>query len=688
MFVGSSVCVWSQTKDEVIQDRIEFIAQDLDAEEISLEDIFEILNRYYDHKLNLNSATKEELQQLMMISDIQINALLKYRAKNGLFSTLYQVKDVAYWDLITLERIIPFVRVSEVQQKKKGNFKQYLKEGEFEAYFRFIQTIEKQAGYAHVSDAEKENSSQYYWGSPAKVYSRLKYTHGNDLSIGVTMEKDPGEAFFGAKERYGFDFYSAHAYYDNGNNSFFRKAVIGDYRVQIGQGLAMWTGYGFSKTASATSTKKNGHGLRPYSSTDESRFMRGAGVELGVGDFSLTMWGSYKGVDGSLDEIDTITSEAARYASSINLTGYHRTTSELDRKNSVKELIYGANLKYEIRNLQIGITAVHQGYNTFFQRSDRLANRYRFSGKNLVNLSADYAYVFRNLSLFGEVAQSRDSKAVAFMQGLNLALGRRAAIAAIYRHYPKDYHTFYAQGFGDGSNTNNESGFYIGGKFNITKQWRINAYVDFFKSTWAKFRVDGPSHGNEVLGQLTYHPNSRFETYFRFREKNKMQNVSSDVATGNLRPIEFYKQRKYQLGLTTDLGNGWRWRSRIDYVTDQRESKGFHDGWALTQDVLYRPDNFPLQVTLRYAIFNTDNYDARIYSYEYNMENVFSIPVYYGSGSRAYVLLRYTFFKGHCDLWLRYAIFVYNQKGRISSGPNEIIGNVKSQFGAQLRIRF
>lgn len=686
--VSSTSFLFGQTKEEIIQDRVEFIAQDLETEDISLEDVFGVLSQYYDHKLNLNVATKSEMEELMLISDIQINAFLKYRDKNGPFQTLFQLKDIPYWDLTTLDRIIPFVRVSKVNQEKKKSFKQYLEEGEVEAYLRFIQTIEKKAGYANVTDEERKESNQYYWGSPAKIYSRIKYTHGNDLSIGVTMEKDPGEQFFGTTQPYGFDYYSAHAYYNAGEHKIFRKAVIGDYRVQIGQGLAMWTGYGFSKTASATSTKKNGAGLKPYSSTDEARFMRGAGVELGISNFSLTVWGSYKGVDGSMGYLDTLETEESRYASSINMSGYHRTTSELDRKHSLKELIYGANFKYENRNFEIGITAVQQGYNQFYQRENSLANRYRFSGKNLLNLSADYAWVYRNLSLYGEVAQSRDSKAIAFMQGLNLALGRRASLAAIYRRYPKDYHAFYAQGFGDGSNTNNESGLYLGGKFKITKTWRLNAYVDFFSSPWAKYRVDGPSHGNEVLGQLTFHPNSKLETYLRYREKNKMENVGSTVAVGNLRPIEQYKQRKVQWGLTTELGNGWRWRSRIDYVTDERKSSGFQDGWALTQDILYRSKKIPLQVTLRYAIYNTDSYDSRIYSYEYNMENVFSIPVYYGSGSRAYVLLRYTFFKEHCDLWLRYAIFVYNQKGTISSGPEEIQGNVKSEFGAQLRIRF
>ncbi len=683
-FLALGFVVFGQTKNEVIQQRIEFIAQDLEAEELSLEDVFDVLNNYYDNPLNLNTATKEQLQELIMLNDFQINSLLATRDANGPFHTVFEIQEIEYWDIPTLENILPFVVVSKVLEKEKGNLRKYLREGNVEAYFRFIRNLEEKAGYADVSDEEKEGSSKYYWGDPNKLYSRIRYTHKTDLSIGVTMEKDPGEQLFGNKSPNGFDFYSAHAYYSG--KKFIRKAVIGDYQIQVGQGLAMWTGYGFSKTADATSARKNARGLRAYTSTDEVRFMRGAGVELGIKNFSLTTWASYKGVDGSIEMLDTLDSEEARMASSINMSGYHRTTSELERKNSLMEMIYGANVKYESRSFQVGFTAVQQAYDAHYQRSNQLMNKYQFAGKELLNLSADYSYIYRNLSVYGEVAQSRSSNAVAVLQGATVAMGRRASITALYRNYPKDYHTFYAQGFGDGSNTNNESGIYLGGSFKLNREWSLNSYVDFFKSPWLKFRIDSPSEGHEVLGQLKYRPSPRFETYLRVREKNKMVNVS--VFEGNIRPIETYKQRKYQLGLTADLGSGWRWRSRIDYVTDQRESSGKQEGFALSQDLLYRNKNFPIEISMRYAIFNTDSYDTRVYAYEYNLENVFSIPAYFNKGSRAYLILRYTFFNDKCDLWVRYAAFVYNQEETLSSGPEEIKGSVKSEVGVQLRVRF
>ena len=673
---------FSQKKSEIIQQRIEFIAEELESEDISLEDVFDLLYYYYDNPLNLNDATRGDLQELRLLSDFQINELIRVRSDSGEFSTVFELKDLDYWDIATLENILPFIVVQPVVSKKDKGLRAYLKEGKLESFFRYQRVIEQKAGYADVSDEEKEESNSYYWGNPDKLYSRIRYTHKRDLSIGMTMEKDAGEQFFGPKQPRGFDFYSAHAYYSG--KGILRKVAIGDFQVEVGQALSFWTGYAFNKTVDAANISKSARGLRPYASVDETRFMRGAGVELGYKRFSLTSWASRKGVDGSIDFSDTLTNEEERVASSINLTGFHRTTSELMRKNSLQETIFGSNFKYEYRGFQAGISAVYQAFDSPYQRDDLLRNKYEFSGNQLTNLSADYSYVRRNLSVFGEVAQSRSSNSVAFLQGLVLAIGNKATLSALYRNYPKDYHTFYARAFGESSRPINESGIYVGGNFELNDQWDLNAYVDFFKSPWLRFRLDSPSEGHEVLGQLSYRPNSSVNIFLRAREQTKMQNLrnSEDV----IRPVEETVQRALRLSGNFKLDGGWQLKTRIDYVTDFRESIGLQQGFSVSQDLLYRSKSLPIQLTMRYAVFNTDSYDVRIYSYEYNLQNVFSIPVYFNQGSRAYVLMRYTFFKERCQLWLRYAISVFDQEGSLSNGSERIEGNVRSEVGAQLKI--
>jgi hypothetical protein len=270
-----------QRKNDIIQQRIEFIAEDLELEDISLEDVFDVLYYYYDNPINLNTATSDDLHELLLLSDFQINELLTRIKQQGYFESVYELQEMDNWDLMTIDLVLPFIVVvppGDEKTKKKGLI-QKMRDGNLEVFGRWIRGVEEKAGYADVSDSVRLNSNQYYWGSPDRVYSRWRYTYGRTLSTGITMEKDPGEEIFGTTQPYGFDFYSYHFYYQR-NDRIVRKIALGDYQMELGQGLAMWTGFAFNKTIEATKVRRNARGARAYTSVDETRFLRGAAVEL------------------------------------------------------------------------------------------------------------------------------------------------------------------------------------------------------------------------------------------------------------------------------------------------------------------------------------------------------------------------------------------------------------------------
>jgi hypothetical protein len=89
---------------------------------------------------------------------------------------------------------------------------------------------------------------------------------------------------------------------------------------------------------------------------------------------------------------------------------------------------------------------------------------------------------------------------------------------------------------------------------------------------------------------------------------------------------------------------------------------------------------------MRYAIFDTDSYDSRIYAYESDILYAFSIPAYYSKGTRMYVNLKYTF-KDFMDIWIKYSQTYYSDKNVISSGLTQINGNTKSEIKVQVKIK-
>src|SRR3989338_1754739 len=86
----SAQCSWAQEKSVIIQQRVEFISEQLESESIDLTNIIEQLNYFFDHPLNLNSATLEELQSIGLLSDVQINDVLLHRKLFGKYISIYE----------------------------------------------------------------------------------------------------------------------------------------------------------------------------------------------------------------------------------------------------------------------------------------------------------------------------------------------------------------------------------------------------------------------------------------------------------------------------------------------------------------------------------------------------------------------------------------------------------------------
>jgi hypothetical protein len=679
--------VFGQDKGEIIQQRIEFISEQLQSEEIDLTNVVEQLEYFYGSKINLNTTNGEDLEQLYLLTQVQINDLLLHRKAFGKYITIYELQSLKYWDLTTIQLVLPFVRVDDKLDNLHITFKEAMKEGKFELFLRYQPTFQQKQGYQKVSDSLLQNSNNYYYGNSDRYYTRFRYTYKSNISVGFTGEKDPGEQFFKGSQKNGFDFYSAHAFFKGGK--YISAAVVGDYQVQVGQGLNIWSSYAFGKTADIATMKRTANPLKAYTSVDEARFLRGAAIDLSYGNFDLLLFASRKKVDAAVIEDSTL--EDLEFISTIDVSGLHRTNREIAKMNGLTESIAGANLRYAFGGLKLGGTFVYQGYDKDFVKDIRNHNQFDFRGKSMVSGSFDYSYVLKNINFFGEVSrnynnyQNQNMGGLAIVHGALISLDSRASIGILYRNYDRAYNTFYNAGFSEGGNTQNEKGLYAGLKLKLNSKWSLNGYADIFQFPWMRYLVDAPSFGHEFLIQPVYKPNKIFEIYGRFRQQVRQRN--SRDSDGTVTEIEDVLQRNYRFNLSYTVNEFFTLKSRIEYVTLSRKSNKPEDGIMFTQDFVFRPKSFPLDIALRYALFDTDSYDTRMYSFENNALYVFAVPAYYYQGSRAYILVRYSFAR-HFDLWVRYGEFLYNNRSVISSGAEEIKGSRKSDFVVQLRMSF
>src|SRR5688572_5035990 len=76
-------------EENLIEQRIEQIAENNEDTEIDYTNLIEQLYYYQKNPINLNSTTREELESLNLLTDIQINNLFKHLKRNGKLLTIY-----------------------------------------------------------------------------------------------------------------------------------------------------------------------------------------------------------------------------------------------------------------------------------------------------------------------------------------------------------------------------------------------------------------------------------------------------------------------------------------------------------------------------------------------------------------------------------------------------------------------
>lgn len=657
----------SQTEaDLLLEPIIESITENVE-EDFDYSELLERLYYYRKNPLNINRVSAEQLQELVFLSPLQISALIKHRNENGKFLDLLELQAIDVLDMESIKWLSLFCTVTETNSLENLSFKNLINKGSNEVMFTYGQMLQTKKGFEEPEDPE----GSHYLGSSQRFLTRYRYHYGQALSASLTMEKDAGEGFFSNSQRSGFDFYSGNISYKS--NGVVKKLVVGDYSLQFGQGLAMWSGLSFGKGAAVASITKNNIGLKPYTSTNEMLFLRGLSGTFNFKRFDITPFISYRFIDAGLEGTEI---------TSIGTTGFHRTQNEVDNRNSINQLVYGANIQYQYQGLRIGTTVYQTDFNHSFEKSDLPYNIHAFAGSKLSNLGAYYNYNWRNFYWFGEVAHSLNS-GYAFLNGVITSLTSKVSVILFHRNYQKNYQSFFNQAVSEGTNAVNEKGFYSGLVISPSKKAELNIYADFFKFPWLRYRVDAPSSGYEILSQFSYSPSKKLKTIFRYKFESKQEN---DVLENTMNYLAEVQKRNYRFEISYKISDNFQLRNRIEMV-DYKKEEVKEQGFLLFQDVIYNPMASRFFGNCRFALFDTPGFNSRLYAFENDVLYSYSVPAYQNKGIRFYFNTRCRINRS-ADVWLKYAMSYYTDLESIGSGLEKIEGNKKSDIKLQLRYQF
>jgi len=659
-----------------VEQQLENITENNEDAETEDDSYLQQLSQFQGNPVNLNDANENLLKELRLLSPMQVQNFLSYRAVMGKLISLYELQAVPGWDLSTIHKLMPFVMVSD-KTAFVETIGSRLKNGGHQILGRVSQTLEKSKGYQLDSSLAKN----FYPGSPQQFFFRYKYVYKNLLQYGVTGEKDAGEAFFKGGQKQGFDFYSAHFFVRN--IGFVQSLALGDFTVNMGQGLTQWMSLAFKKGPDITAVKRQSAVLRPYNSSGELFFHRGAGITVGKKNWQATVFGSFKKVDANFIKADT-SNGLEEYVSSLQTSGLHRTSSELGDKGTQRQFVFGGNFSYRFRRLHLGFNAVQFNLKYPLIKDNEPYNLYALSGKNFGNYSADYGFTYKNMHFFGEFALS-DKQYPAFINGLLLSVANNVDMSFLYRTISKGYQTLYANAFTESTSPSNEKGFFAGITIRPTANWRIDGYADVYRFPWLKYRVNAPSEGKDYMIQLNYKPNKQFEIYTRYKTESKYINYNPNSQI--LSPVIAQPRKNWRTHLSFKLNADFTLRSRAELVWFDKKGNAAEQGFLIFTDILYKPMMKRYSGTIRLQYFETDGYNSRLYAYENDVLFSYTIPVFYDKGYRVYL-------NGNIDLtskmsiWVRWARYMYPDKKLIGSGLDEIKNNHKTAVKIQFIYNF
>jgi len=215
-----------EEKNQIIEQRIEYLTDTEESSDVDYTQVFEQLNYYFDHPINLNRASSSELRELSLLTDIQINNLISHIEKNGKLMTLEELQTVQGFNLNTIKLLLPFIKVNADVDSPQLTFNDLLTKGENQLFIRLDRVLEEKKGFSPTTDsALLASPNSRYMGDRNRLYTRYKYNYGNHISFGFTADKDAGEEFFKGAQQQGFDFYSAHFFLRNQGNVRIRRKL-------------------------------------------------------------------------------------------------------------------------------------------------------------------------------------------------------------------------------------------------------------------------------------------------------------------------------------------------------------------------------------------------------------------------------------------------------------------------------
>ncbi|MCD7714635.1 MAG: helix-hairpin-helix domain-containing protein [Prevotella sp.] len=647
-----------------------------DTGDEELEELSEALSAAAADPINLNAVTREELEELLFLSNTQVEAIVEYVHRYGPLMTKGELMMIPVLDE-TRRNLLSCLTFLGEGVPKEIDFLDSLKMQEArEAYRKTFSKVKNRgeaAAYIKIPFYERRGDKKGYYGYQYKDWLRVNYKITNRLKIGAIASQDAGEPFFANKNGWGWDYYTG--FIQLQKTGILKNLVVGHYRLKTGLGLILNNNLSFGKTFGLAAAQTSATVIHPHNSRSEANYLQGAALTLAITkNADVTLFGSYRKIDA------TLTSDSAAIQTIVT-TGYHRTLSELNRKHNASQTAAGIYLRYNIGRFNFGLTGVFNHYSLPlrpYRATSTYSTLYRYfaaAGNDFWNISVNYGYKLGSrLRIEGETATG-DCGMVATINTASWLVSSKLTLSAIYRYYPAQFYATMGKSFSEGGANQDENGIYIGATWTPSDRLSVNAYTDYAYFNWPKYLALGPSRSFDEYVQASYQLTPTSTLTLRYRVKFRQRN--SDVA----RELIYKDEHRLRMIYNVDI-NSLSLRSQADmsYCSYKEKSAGFM--FYETAKYSMKPCIFALGA----GYFNTKDYDSRIYAYEQSLPYNFSSLSFYGNGLRLHCMIEARMF-GRLSLIGKLGFTHYFDRDEIGTSYQTIYSSSQTDLELMVRCR-
>ncbi len=614
----------------------------------------------YHATLNINKANSMDLLATQLLTKDQVNAILHYRKQHGKLISLYELQVIPSLSTDTLQLLaqqlhIPFFDLHQP--------KQIVKESVHYSLIRWGRKTQRSKGYQTNSKGIRTYSGEDY-----SLLYRFRSSFSNLYYMGISLEKDAGEAFTWSPSQKQFYFDYTSAYLIIHPQKTVEQIAIGDFQFRSGHGLVFGGNFMQSKNPEYwQSTWQIGHGFRPHTSSSEYGFYRGIGIKTQSKHVGLSTFFSRSLQDGTLQNDGSI--------SGINTSGLHRSTTELNKRKNLYLLQTGTVITFQNLNQTVkgNLEYLYSAYQYPLNPSTNYYNQFYFRGKEHQIMGIDLQYHYQGGMAFTSLAFSSE-QGRAIYGGLFHNLSKQNTWMLQYWSSNAHFESLQGNIPNYNSRIGNESGIYQALLLQLSVNVKLSSGFSIYHNKQASFGKKGPTYGNEWINRLTYQLKKKTSFFMQFRTTQQEETNDSNT----IRP----QLRYYLVGdLLQKENRHWEIHSRIQLGLF--DLSAHEESYCISQSIGYHFNRY--RIKAQCTVFDSPSWDSRLYAYEPDLPMAFSIPALSGNGIRMCLVATVKPFS-QAEVSFKIVHITYTHAQKTGSGYDEVEGNKQTEIKVQARI--